>query len=516
MPENGGFATRSVRSGTSVNTPAEDWAMLDRTLQEFISAGAVEVREDGEWLAELDALQCEINCKGKHPLVHLWSDERNLTRRVLSVKERREDRIVLEVQRFGRLKPGRLEFQRMDAARPDSRITREQFRARFERALKERFPDSVIDSLTATADLEHSFSGLYVRGVMHEGPHAWAVLAVSSGESAAAIEGILACGILWLDWTRNHAERRAVEGLRVFVPQGTSQYLRERILALSSAARAEIYEIREQDMLIERVDSTDAGNIESRLFPTREIEAKLSAAADTMAQLREILPESADAIEARAASGKEELAFCFRGIPFARSSGAGIFFGLDNAVNRLTTANKPRLLRLLRELETKRNSLSEDTNHFLYRAAPERWLESIVLADAMKLDAQLDPAHFYSQVPALAAGDRGVLDLLGITRRGRLVIIELKASEDIQMPIQAVDYWLRVRRHQNEEDFQHYGYFSGVEIDPRPPLLWLVAPGLRFHSAMDTLLKYLSPEIQVTRIGLSENWRKGLKIIFRQ
>jgi len=26
----------------------------------------------------------------------------------------------------------------------------------------------------------------------------------------------------------------------------------------------------------------------------------------------------------------------------------------------------------------------------------------------------------------------------------------------------------------------------------------------------------LSPEIQVSRIGLAENWRRGLKVIFRQ
>ena len=77
----------------------------------------------------------------------------------------------------------------------------------------------------------------------------------------------------------------------------------------------------------------------------------------------------------------------------------------------------------------------------------------------MKLDAQLDSEHFYSQVPALAAGDRGVFDLLGITRKGRLVVIELKASEDIQLPVQAVDYWLRVRRHQREGDFQRIRLF---------------------------------------------------------
>jgi hypothetical protein len=152
----------------------------------------------------------------------------------------------------------------------------------------------------------------------------------------------------------------------------------------------------------------------------------------------------------------------------------------------------------------------------LYRAAPERWLESLVLEGSEKLDAQLDPQHVYSQVPALLAGSRGVLDLLGVTRRGRLVVIELKATEDIQLPMQAVDYWLRVRRHQLMGDFHRHGYFVGVELDPKPPLVWIVAPGLRFHPATDTLLRYLSPEIQITRVGLSENWRRGLKIIFRQ
>ena len=95
-------------------------------------------------------------------------------------------------------------------------------------------------------------------------------------------------------------------------------------------------------------------------------------------------------------------------------------------------------------------------------------------------------------------------------------MIELKASEDIQLPMQAVDYWLRVRRHQRNGDFEHSGHFVGAPLDPRPPLVWLVAPALRFHSATEAPLKYLSPEIQVTRIGLNEHWRRGLKVMFRQ
>ena len=113
-------------------------------------------------------------------------------------------------------------------------------------------------------------------------------------------------------------------------------------------------------------------------------------------------------------------------------------------------------------------------------------------------------------------GTRGIIDLLGITRQGRLVVIERKATEDIQLPLQAVDYWLRVRRHQLQGDFQAEGYFSGIEIDSRPPLVWLVASGFQFHSTTTTLMKYLSPEIQITRIGPNEKWRSGIEVLFRQ
>jgi hypothetical protein len=86
----------------------DDWAELDRALSEFVRSGAVEVREDGQWLAGLADLQYEMRRAGKEPLVHLWSDEKNLTRRVIRLKEHAADRIVLEVHRLGRSKPGRL------------------------------------------------------------------------------------------------------------------------------------------------------------------------------------------------------------------------------------------------------------------------------------------------------------------------------------------------------------------------------------------------------------------------
>ena len=494
----------------------DDWAELDRALSEFVRSGAVEVREDGQWLAGLADLQYEMRHAGKEPLVHLWSDEKNLTRRVLRIKERASDRIVLEVHRLGRSKPGRLEFLRTDSPRPAGRITREQFRARFDRILAERFPDAHSESLSAAADLEHSFSGMYVRGRMRDRTREWAFLAASPSESAAAIDGMLAFGLLWLDWTRGHSVKSAVEGLRLFVPQGNSRILRERVLALSSAARTEIYEFNEPDSRIKKIDTADAGNLESCLVSRRDVESTLTAAHDSLTRIRTMIPGTADAIETRVPARTSELVFSFRGLEFARWTREGLFFGIGDAREKLTTTKLPELERSIEQLNINRRSVAEDTKNYLYRAAPERWLETLVLEDPSRLDAQLNSAFLYSQVPALASGDRGILDLLGVTRRGRLVVIELKASEDIQMPIQAVDYWLRVRRHQREGYFQRFGYFSGIELDPQPPLVWLVAPGLRFHSATEILLKYLSPEIQISRIGVNENWRRGIKVVFRQ
>lgn len=496
-----------------------DWAELGRALDALVSGGNAEVREDGEWLAELATLHCEMRGLDKNPLVHLWSGERNLTRRIVRVREQSKERIVLEVHRFGRTKPSRLEFLRTDSRRSTGRITREQFRARFGRLLGERFPDAVVESLTAAPDLEHSFSGVYVRGRMHEGGRAWAVLAVSPGEASAAVDGILTFGILWLDWLRQHAERHAIAGVRLFVPAGSSGRLRARAGALSSAGLAEIFEFCESEDRIERKDPADAGNLDSWLVPRREAESAVLEARDAAGRIECLAPKltaAGGSVRVAPVPGEKEAGFSYRGLEFARWSSEGMRFGLGDAKKNLTALKEGALERLLGQMELHRHALSRETNHALYRAAPERWLESIVLEDPAKLDAHLDPRYLYSQVPAVAAGDRGVLDLLGVTRRGRLVVIELKASEDIQMPMQAVDYWLRVRRHQREGDFERSGYFAGVEIDPQPPLVWLVAPALRFHSALETVLPYLAPEIHVTRIGLNETWRRGLKVMFRK
>ena len=96
----------------------------------------------------------------------MWSDGRNLTRRVIGVKEQSPERVIFEVQRLGRAKPSQLEFLRSDSDRPAARVSREQFRARFESLLADCFPDAKIGALSTAQDLKRSLSARYARGLM--------------------------------------------------------------------------------------------------------------------------------------------------------------------------------------------------------------------------------------------------------------------------------------------------------------------------------------------------------------
>jgi hypothetical protein len=106
--------------------------------------------------------------------------------------------------------------------------------------------------------------------------------------------------------------------------------------------------------------------------------------------------------------------------------------------------------------------------------------------------------------------------LLTVTRTGRLAILELKASEHIHLPLQAADYWVRINRHLEQGNFGRYGYFSGLDLQAAPPLVYLIAPALRFHPSTDILLRFLSPQLEVVRVGLAESWRRGVRVVMRQ
>src|SRR5271170_361794 len=130
-------------------------AELEASLKEFSASGFVEVRENGGRTAPLEGLSWEVRGSGEKPLLHIWSECYNLTRRVLAITDHSEQRLALAVERFGRLKPDRLEFIRKDFQRQARELSREAFCDGLRHLLAEKFPDESIESLTASSDLEH-------------------------------------------------------------------------------------------------------------------------------------------------------------------------------------------------------------------------------------------------------------------------------------------------------------------------------------------------------------------------
>jgi hypothetical protein len=158
----------------------------------------------------------------------------------------------------------------------------------------------------------------------------------------------------------------------------------------------------------------------------------------------------------------------------------------------------------------------------LYRMQPERWLESRLSAALSEVEHSLRAVPVYRQVPAFAASDRGMLDLLAVNGDGRLAVVELKADEDLHMVLQGLDYWIRVHRAAQSRaadganDFTRSGYFPGIGLADMSPLLYFVAPALRIHPATETVLRYLSGEIEWSLIAVGENWRRSLEVIWRK
>ena len=95
-------------------------------------------------------------------------------------------------------------------------------------------------------------------------------------------------------------------------------------------------------------------------------------------------------------------------------------------------------------------------------------------------------------------------------------MVELKADEDIHLPLQGLDYWSRVGWHHARGEFQKFGYFSGRVLSEDKPLLFLVAPALHVHPATDTLLRYVSPWVEWILVGIDERWRDGVRVVFRK
>jgi hypothetical protein len=460
--------------------------------------------EPGEELLPITGDNLALEFRGSRLTLQAWDGARNLTRRVTGIGEESNARLELHVERFAK-RTGQvflLDLARRAGAEMGRRSGRLVFRERFRLFLRRQFPEWNLTELSADPNLQFSLSPAFPRALLRRGQHGWAAIACpTDGDSA----GVLSFGLIWLDYLRTRERRLAVEGLAVYVPAGREHAATWRLLSLDpAAARFELFSYSEEDFVV-RVDPQDHGNLETRLEPCRRPEPNGAGAWERIAALPgvERVPKH---------DGRESLRV--RGIEFAVLEGAVLRFGIAER-RPAGPQHAEEIESLAAELDRVRSAKAEDREHPLYRQFPEAWLESQARAQIETLDASLLPQPIYGQVPAFAGGERGIMDLLAVDRSGRLCVVELKASADLHLPLQALDYWIRVKWHLDRGEFQAGGYFPGMTLRPEPPRLLLISPSLEFHPSTEKVLSFFSPEIEVERVGVAESWRSGLQVMFR-
>ena len=107
----------------------------------------------------------------------------------------------LRARRFGK---GEALLALVDRSRGGDRLSRrveqEQFLEYFRRLLAREFHSCSLSQFSCAADLEHSLSPLFVRGLLSRGQQGWAVIGASRGLGQPGCDQILSFALIWLDF----------------------------------------------------------------------------------------------------------------------------------------------------------------------------------------------------------------------------------------------------------------------------------------------------------------------------
>jgi hypothetical protein len=209
----------------------------------------------------------------------------------------------------------------------------------------------------------------------------------------------------------------------------------------------------------------------------------------------------------------------YRGLAFARWHDGAIFFGCNDIREELTPATRGAFERVMQDLGVHRHPLASDTRHPLYRvyrAQAERWLESRVRNDVTRVDGVLDARFVYAQVFAGSGAEHGIIDVLTITRAGRLAILELKASEHIHLSLQAADLLVTGAPPYGAWRVSQLRLFSGRGNSRSAATGLSGCSRLAFPSGDRHFAGSAVTAIEVVRVGLTVSWRRGIRVVMRQ
>lgn len=496
-----------TQRGSAGGMPPEAEAMLAAATSFLSLCRKPAALEYGEQPVALVSGEYALEIRSGKLWLEVWSEARSLSRRILSIDRHTTGILDCSIQRFGG-KTGRLTILDLDRAQTSHRSlrgVRESFAEQFRRMLSRQFPAWSISFLSSSLDLRRSFSSIFPRAWLQRGNQHIAALACPSAENEAEL---LSFALIWHDYVRARCKPGTYTALCVFLPEDSGRLSAQRLRWLKGRSlESRIFLFNEHGSAGE-VDARDLGNIETRVasaYKPAQLDktfAELTARLDTIPGIG-YSPELNGAVSIR-----------FRGLEFARLEPGRIILGIEERreVATCQTEDVAIFATHLADL-----AAASQTSGGLGRRGPEvlaeRWLESSVRSHLPLIDPSLRPDPVHGQVLTLAGGDRDLIDLLAISLSGRLCVLELKATEDIHLPVQALDYWTHVASHANRGELQHL--FPIAAIRPQPPKLALIAPALAFHPSNATVLNYFSPEIEVERIGVNSDWQQNFKVVLR-
>jgi len=376
-----------------------------------------------------------------------------------------------------------------------------------------------VERVGLSAGARRSEPGRYARITLRVGRERVALTGAVVALGAHEVDAFLASALLW--WTRggSKSNRAGARQLWLVVSHDLKDATAERLALLREEVRCEI-KLFETGEGWQNLSQIALPSLEQTLSHTSRVHRppRVVELSETAARIVALAPEAIDAVRARHGETLR-----FHGLSFARVRNwmrrEHVWFGAAGAPRLLLEHdNWPQLSKLIDGLREHRRAPALDHRHALYASAPEAWLESLLRRDITRLDPGLRLAPLYAQfrTPSRSAhaGARPV-DLLALRRDGRLVVIELKVSEDAALPLQGADYWRRVEAHRRHGDITRSRLFGDTTIADEPPLVYLVAPFLRFHRHFNTLARTLSPDIELYRFDLNEDWRAGVRVVRR-
>ena len=470
----------------------------------------------GRRVDQLNKVRFRLDCIVRNLVLNCRIQGTNLRARVLQASQDDFGTVALQVEIQARMEIFEIRPAVETLISRPLQETRSDFQQTVENLIRKYFLKVQILRSVVSTDLEHSLSGKYVRLQVRAGNSHWAAIAACPQESQVTIDGMLSNGLLWRDLLRQRV-LAGLEKLLLLAPWNKLLVLKSRLAWISGAGRdIQLMAMDSETETLTPVDLGDCGNLDTALTQVQTFLNEKSLGDDE--RVRQVLGLAPEQITWSQAENNNRVVFRIRGLEFAQlqlGRRSRLTFGLGVPTAVRTESDWSHLKETVEEILAQQ-SIALRPGNSRYAPRPERWLESLLLRDIRAIDARLDPRFVYPQVPAFLGGDRGMIDILTATREGRLAILELKVSEDVELPMQGLDYWLRVRWHHSRSEFQARGYFPGVALSPLPPLLFFVCPQFRYHSTFPALTGQIDPAVPLIQVGINENWREGVRVVLRR